>query len=96
VARSCDAIVNFLFRVHRDYRAGESAQPLAYEDHPEFNEYVDEVHKPVCIFEEEFAPSKILFDLAPEPYRVYLAEYRPEQEEEPDVAVEDGVGEAAP
>lgn len=82
VARASDAIVNFLFRVHRGYRPGESTRRRAYEDHSQFNQHVDELHEPVRIFEEEFAPSKVLFELAPEPYRVYLAEFELEPDKE--------------
>ena len=89
VARSSDAIVNFLFRIHRNYPAGESVLPRAYDDQPEFNQYVDELHSRVHIFNEEFEPSKILFQLAPEPYRIYLTEFQPEQQEEEDSALGD-------
>jgi hypothetical protein len=52
---------------------------LKYEDNGEFNSYVDEAHSLVRIFEEDFDPSRILFELAPEAYRLYLAEYAPEE-----------------
>jgi hypothetical protein len=38
---------------------------------------VDEAHALVHIFEEDFEPSRVLFELAPEAYRLYLAEYVP-------------------
>jgi hypothetical protein len=41
-----------------------------------FNESVDEAHDIVRIFDEEFLPSRVLFELAPEPYRVYLADFK--------------------
>ncbi len=72
VARAADAIVSFMFRVHRDY---PSRGQHAYDDHPEFNEQVDDIHDAIRIFAEEFLPSRVLFELAPEPYRVYLAEF---------------------
>lgn len=84
VARSTDAVVAFLFRAHRDYRS--APRPLAFDDHAEFNEYVDEMHPRVRIFDEEFEPSRVLFELAPEPYRVYLGEFQPKPSaEEPSV-----------
>ncbi len=82
VVRAADAIVSFMFRVHLGYRSDQSQQPRTYDDHPEFNEYVDENYEPIQIFEEEFAPSRILFELAPEPYRVYLAEFQQAAEED--------------
>jgi hypothetical protein len=41
---------------------------------------VDEAHALVRIFEEDFEPSRVLFELAPEAYRLYLAEYAPEED----------------
>jgi hypothetical protein len=84
VARSSDAIVNFLFRIHRNYPAGAAVLPHAYDNRPDFNQYVDELHSSVHIFNEEFEPSKILFQMAPEPYRIYLTEFQSEQQEERD------------
>ena len=75
VAQSADAIVGFLHRVHRQDRPPTTGKPLKYEDNVDFNNYVDEAHELVRIFDEEFMPSRVLFEMAPEPYRVYLAEY---------------------
>lgn len=75
-ARAADTIVSFLLRIHRGNGSEDATRALVYEDHPDFNEQIDEIHAPVRIFAEEFAPSRVLFDLAPEPYRLYLAEFR--------------------
>ena len=75
VARAADAIVSFMFRVHHGYQRGQSPGRVAYNDHPKFNEYVDDSHELVQVFREEFSPSRVLFELAPEPYRVYLTEF---------------------
>ncbi len=75
VARAADAIVSFMFRVHQGYRRRETPPKLTYADHPAFNEFVDDSNTPVQVFSEEFAPSRVLFEMAPEPYRVYLTEY---------------------
>lgn len=82
-ARAADTIVSFLLRIHRGYGSEDATGVLAYEDHPDFNERIDEIHAPVRILSEEFAPSRVLFDLAPEPYRIHLAEFRasPDSEE---------------
>ncbi len=53
-----------------------------YEDNDEFNAYVDEAHDSVHIFEEDFQPSRILFEVAPVAYRLHLAEYAPEEDAE--------------
>jgi hypothetical protein len=73
VARSTDAIVSFLFRVHRGYAADVGAQLPAYGDHPDFNEYVDEGNEAVQIFELKYSPSRVLFDVDPQAYRDLLA-----------------------
>jgi hypothetical protein len=79
-AETSDAIVGFLHRVHRQDRTPPASERLKYEDNDGFNAYVNEAHAPVRIFEEDFEPSRILFELAPEAYRLYLAEYAPEQD----------------
>jgi Abortive infection C-terminus len=94
-AETADAIIGFLHRVHRQDRPSPATLVLAYDNNPEFNDYVDEVHERVRIFDEEFEPSRVLFELAPEPYRVYLAEFQPEQEEEQGGTAGDGAAEAA-
>lgn len=81
VARAADAIVSFMFRVHQGYQRQRSPARLSYSDHSKFNDYVDESHEPVQVFREEFAPSKVLFELAPEPYRVYLTEFLQEEKD---------------
>lgn len=91
VARAADAIVSFMFRVHVGYQRRESPAQPAYNDHPTFNEYIDDSHQPIQVFREEFVPSKVLFELAPEPYRVYLTEFLQEEKgggelAEPEVA----------
>lgn len=87
-AETADAIVGFLHRVHRQDRTRPVSPQLAYEDNSEFNDSIDEIYEQVRIFEEEFDPSRILFEMAPEPYRVYLAEFS--QESEPDGQSADG------
>lgn len=76
VAQSADAIIGFLHRVHRQEPTTAASKRLGYEDNPDFNGYVDDAHEPVRIFDEEFTPSRILFEMAPEPYRVYLTDYQ--------------------
>ena len=42
---------------------------------PTFNESVDDAHGMIRIFEVEFRPSEVLFQMEPQSYRVYLAEF---------------------
>jgi hypothetical protein len=71
-AEAADTIVGFLHRIHRQ-DAAPPVPPLQYEDNAGFNAFVDESHTVVHIFDEVFVPSRVLFELAPEPYRVYVA-----------------------
>jgi len=88
-AETADAIVGFLFRVHRQDIPPPDSQEAApepdppdvkdviFEDNPAFNQYVDALQDPVKVFDESFDPSRILFALAPEAYKLYLSEYSP-------------------
>lgn len=75
VARAADAIVSFMFRAHQGYQRQQAPARLSYADHAAFNEFVDEANERVQVFSEEFSPSRVLFEMAPEPYRVYLTEF---------------------
>ncbi len=77
-AEAADTIVGFLHRVHRQDRTPSLPAPTLYDDNPRFNESVDETHEIVRIFNEEFLPSRVLFELALEPYRLYLTEFNSE------------------
>jgi hypothetical protein len=80
-AESADAIVGFLNRVHRqDFRPIESNK-IAYDNNADFNDYVDNAHDIVRIFDVEFRPSEVLYQMEPESYRVYFAEYNAEDQE---------------
>ena len=74
-AEAADAIVGFLYRVHRQDRTPPPPSGPNYEDNASFNAYVDKIHGPVRIFEAEFRASKVLFEMEPETYRNYLAEF---------------------
>lgn len=79
-AEAADAIVGFLHRVHRQDRAFTPNPRAEYEDNADFNESVDETHGVIRIFESQFRPSEVLFQMEPETYRVYLAEFATEAE----------------
>jgi hypothetical protein len=84
VARSADAIVNFLYRCHRQ---GDevSVRHLVYERQQEINDYIDDSNEAVRIFEYEFPPSKVLFDVDREAYREVMLSFspaEPDQEQE--------------
>lgn len=87
VTRSADAIVGFLHRVHRQERAIATGADLTYDEHSTFNDYVDEANSPVYIFDLEYRPSEVLFQVDPQAYRDFLANYETEPERGETVAV---------
>ena len=95
-AETADAIVGFLHRVHRNDRTPQPNQPPRFEDNAEFNASIDELHDAVRIFEEEFEPSRVLFELAPEPYRLYLTEFAQQAESSGELETDGGTNEAGP
>jgi hypothetical protein len=83
VAEAADTIVGFFYRVHRQDRSPSELVARAQGRDANFDSYVDDQFPIVQIFQEDFTASKILFELAPEPYRLYLDEYRFDRESEP-------------
>ena len=74
-AEAADTIVGFLHRVHRQGSTSSPAQKVSFNDNSTFNESLDETFGPFQIFEVEFRPSEVLFELEQETYRIYLAEF---------------------
>ena len=74
-AEAADTIVGFLHRIHRQDRAPIFFVATSYDENPDFNESIDESHGMLRIFEVEFRPSEVLFQMEPETYRVCLAEF---------------------
>jgi hypothetical protein len=98
-AEAADTIVGFLHRVHRQDRTPPNPPNLSrtlYDDHPDFNEAVDEAHGTIRIYEVDFRPSEILFQMEPESYRVYLAEFDTEARDTEGEAVGAGSVKATP
>ena len=80
VAEAADTIVGFLYRVHRQDRTPPPSPRALYEENVAFNDSVDETHGMINIFDVQFRPSDVLFQMEPETYRVYLAEFDAETE----------------
>lgn len=74
-AATADAIVGFLYRVHSQDRTPSPASRAEFDLNDLFNDYVDGAHGEVRIFNSVFRASEVLFQLEPETYRIYLAEY---------------------
>lgn len=85
-AATADAIVGFLHRVHTQDLASPSDAPVAFDESVDFNDYVDGAHDEIQIFESLFRASEVLFRMEPETYRIYLAEFGPEEDETTGVA----------
>jgi hypothetical protein len=79
IARQTDAVVSFIHELYVNYRIFEPA--LAIQDNPGFNEFVDESHEQVAIFEDIYLPHEILFNLKPVRYRSALREYQENEAE---------------
>lgn len=94
-AEAADTIVGFLHRVHRQDRTPLPSSRALYADNSAFNDSVDETHGMIRIFEVEFRPSEVLFQMEPESYRVYLAEFDEESEGADAMATSAGPTEAA-
>jgi hypothetical protein len=84
VAEAADAIIGFLSRVHRQDRAPLLSPRTMYEGNAAFNDNVDEAHDMIRIFDVEFQPSEVLYQMKPETYRVYLAEFNSAAEDAAD------------
>jgi len=93
-AQAADTIVGFLYRVHRHDRTPQPSLRALYEANSAFNESVDDAHGTIRIFDVEFRPSEVLFQMEPETYRVYLAEFDAEADKVD--AAPDGATEARP
>jgi hypothetical protein len=82
-AEAADTIVGFLYRVHRQDQAPPPSMRALCNRNESFDEYVDEVHGPIQILDIEFRASEILFQMEPETYRIYAADFDEKVEPDP-------------
>lgn len=80
VAQAADTIIHFLYSVHRNYHRDLTTARLTYTQHPNFNDYVDDLHGVIQIFDGEYRPSEVLFEMDEQAYRAGLAEYQIQQD----------------
>ena len=79
VAQAADAIIGFLYRVHSQDLSRPRSVPLEYDDHSDFNEWLDDQCDPVQILSlPSYRPSDVLFNVDQEAYRDLLTEYESE------------------
>jgi hypothetical protein len=95
-AEAADTIVGFLHRVHRQDRTPPASPRAPYDDSPEYNDSVDEAHGMIRIYDVEFRPSEVLFQMEPQSYLVYLAEFDEDGDEAAAADSADGPTELAP
>lgn len=96
VAQAADAIIGFLYRVHRQDLSRPMTVQLEYDDNPDFNEWVDEQCEPVRILSlPPYRPSDVLFSVDQEAYRDLLIDYEAEDEAENHTDTGDQEGGAA-
>ncbi len=74
VARSVDALVNYLFKIHRGNPGGHATRGIRYSDNPELNEYIDGSNETVSIFDYRYSPSEVLYSADLEAYCTLLSE----------------------
>lgn len=87
-ANAADTVAGFLWNVHKSYSPTGRPERISYEDNPEFNDWVDQIHElPVMIFDLPYRHSEILFHLDRQVYRDALQEHLTNPE--PDEDVED-------
>jgi hypothetical protein len=79
VARSADAIVDFLYKVHRGQTGGSGPKRRSFGEYPEFDDYVDEQHEAPRIFDLEFRPSEVLFHVDLKGYDEYRQRFESEE-----------------
>jgi hypothetical protein len=75
-ASAADTVAGFLWNVHKSYSPTGKPERISYEDNPEFNDWVDQIHEPaVMIFELPYKHSEILFQLDRQAYSDALQEH---------------------
>ena len=75
VARSADVISSYLFRMHRSLPISQVNERLSYGAYSDFNEWVDDQNDTIRIFDLEYKPSEVLFNIDHDAYRDNLIDY---------------------
>jgi hypothetical protein len=74
-AQAADTIASFLYRTHRDALAESPGDRVYYEDHPDFNQWLDDEIDPITIGGETLLPSRVLYHAANNAYKIALTDY---------------------
>jgi hypothetical protein len=84
-ARAADAVVRFLWSVHRDGQGVGAIKRLRYEELQDFNDWIDTVahEAPLQIFQTDYQQSEVLFKIDLEAYRNAMADFEEYKKENP-------------
>ena len=74
-AQAADTLVGFLYHIHSQDRTPVAQKESAPTRNVDFDVYVDDNHDIVHIFDSEFLASEILFQMEPNSYRIFLADF---------------------
>ena len=79
LARSTDAVVGLLFRTHLRSSRRDPLARFAYEEHADFNDYIDNDHGPFEVLEIPLIASEALYRTDFQAYRAALVQFKQEQ-----------------
>lgn len=80
-AQAADTIVGFLYRMHTQDRTPPVTPAAEFAGSGAYNDWIDEQHELVQIFESTFRPSEVLFQIEPETWRIYRADFLSESDD---------------
>jgi len=79
VARSADVIVSYLFRMHKAFPLSYTNARLFYGVYSDFNDWIDEQNDAVRIFDFEYKPSEVLFNIDRVAYQDLLSRFESDE-----------------
>ncbi|WP_048306470.1 abortive infection family protein [Halomonas sp. PR-M31] len=79
LARSTDAVVGLLFRTHLQSAHRDPLTRFSYEEHADFNEYIDNGHSMFEVLETPLLASEALYRTDFQAYRAALVQFKQEQ-----------------
>ena len=80
-AQAADTIVGFLYFMHTQSQHKQTEIEHSPIQDSDFDQFVDSNFESVQIFDSQFLPSEILFQMEPNSYRIYLSDFLKEEPE---------------
>lgn len=93
LAHSTDAVVGLLFRTHLRSARRDPLARFAYEEHADFNDYIDNEYGPFEVLEIPLIASEALYRTDFQAYRAALVQFKQEQAGPADNEANEGGGE---